>query len=180
MASNDRFLVAIVAGVSLLVVVAFAVARLQPEPSFRPDGDPESAAHNYLLALERQDWPRAYGYLSPSLVCYPATAAQFVDDLSEDNRWLREFEGVELRVVDSSVQGDVALVTVRETRYWSGGLFDSGQSSNDFEMKLIRESGIWHLTRSDQYWWWGWSDAVEGRCREGRVPLPEPASPEGR
>ena len=179
MPTNDRFLLGIVAGVVLLVVLAFAAARLQPEPSYLPEGSPEASAHNYLLALEREDWSRAHGYLSPSLICYPATAAVLIDDLSEEGARNRDFEGVELRVGATSVEGDLALVTVREARYWTGGLFDSGQSTSDFEMKLRREADAWRILRSDRYWWWAWSDGSEGSCRQDRVPPPAPAQREG-
>ncbi len=177
MSSNDRFLAAIVAGVLVLVVVAFAAARLRPEPEYRSDDSPEAAAHNYLLALQREDWERAQALLSPSLPCYPESPEVLLDDLSEGNRWLRDFDNLELQVESSSVEGDVALVTVRETRFWTGGLFDSGQSSRDFEMKLVREAGTWRLAQSDSYWWWMWSDPPPEGCRRDGVVDPRPIQP---
>ena len=171
MSANDRTLVGIVAGVVVLVVAALAVVRLRPEPTYREDGSPEAAAHNYLLAMERGEWARAYGYLSPSLPCYPASAEVFADDITQD-AWLRNFDNVELRVEDATTEGDVAVVTVRESRFWTGGLFQSSQTTGTFEMKLQRAPDGWRIVRSDSYWWWGWSDPGDRPCREGRVPRP--------
>ena len=37
--------------------------------------------HNYLLALQRQDYERARSYLSPTLSGYPADVEQFAADV---------------------------------------------------------------------------------------------------
>lgn len=171
MSGHDRTLAAIVAGVVVLVVVALVAVRARPAPTYRDDDTPEAVAHNYLLAMERQEWSRAYGYLSPSLRCYPESAEMFADDVTQ-NEWIRAFDNVELRVQESTVEGDIALVTVRETRFWTGGLFQSGQSTNDFEVKLQREADGWRIVRSDNYWWWMWHDPGDQPCRTGRTDKP--------
>lgn len=171
MSGNDRTLVGIVVGVVVLVVVAFVAVRLRPEPTYREDGSPEAAAHNYLLAMERGEWARAYGYLAPTLRCYPASAEVFADDITQD-AWLRDFDNVELRVESATIERDIAVVTVRESRFWTGGLFQSSQTTSSFEMKLQRTADGWRIERSDRFWWWNWSDPGDGPCRQGRVPKP--------
>ena len=42
----DRFLIALVIGIVLIVVAALFVVRRQPEPSYRSDDSPEAAVHN--------------------------------------------------------------------------------------------------------------------------------------
>lgn len=171
MSGSDRSLALIVAGVVVLVVAALAAVRLRPEPAYRDADTPEGVTHDYLLAMERQEWSRAYGYLSPGLPCYPESAEVFVDDVTEQG-FVRDFENVELRVEGASVEGDVALVTVQETRYWTGGLFDSGQSTSDFEVKLQREADGWKIVRADRYWWWTWHEPGDAPCRTGRTVRP--------
>jgi len=43
---TDKFLIGSVAGVILLVSVAFAVAFLRPKPTYQSDDTPEGVAHN--------------------------------------------------------------------------------------------------------------------------------------
>ncbi len=86
MKSTDKVLIAIVAGIVLLIVVALVVTLTRPEPIYQAEDTPEGVAHNYLLALQKEEYERAYGYLSPTLEGYPASADRFVEDV-EDNSW---------------------------------------------------------------------------------------------
>jgi len=165
---QDRFTLGVVVGVIVLVLVALALVRLRPEPEYRTDGRPDAAAYNYLLAMQTEDWERAYTYLSPELACYPESLETFVNDVT-DNRFVREFGSVELRVDEGSLEGDVALVEVQETTFYSNGLFSSGQSTNTFEVKLQRVEGEWRIERADNHWLWYWHDpGTDTTCAEHR------------
>lgn len=167
MKTDDRFLIGITLGIVVLVVAALVVVRMRPAPEYMDEDTPEAAAHNYLLALQREDWARAHAGLAPTLACYPATVEVFFDDLSAQP-YQRDFDNVTLRVESSTVEGDSAIVTVRQTRFQTGGLFSSGQYTQDFEMSLNRVDGTWRVTRSDQHWLWFWHDPSEQSCDEMR------------
>jgi len=77
MKNTDKFLVGIVVGVVVLVATAFAVALLRPKPTYQLEDTPKGVAHNYLLALQQEDYKRAYGYLSPTIEGYPTSAEAF-------------------------------------------------------------------------------------------------------
>lgn len=161
MRSTDKFLIGIVAGVLVLVGVAFAVAFLRPEPTFRPDDSAEGVAHNYLLALQQADYERAYGYLSPSLKGYPDSAEAFARD-ARNYQWNfgAGSESITLEVKSARVIGEQTVVEVQETRFYEGGLFDSSQYTNTFDMtlRLDGESGAWKITASGSYWAECWDE----------------------
>ena len=166
MKSTDRFLIVIVAGVVLVVGVTIAVVLLRSgEAAYQPDDTAEGVAHNYLLALQWEDYARAHSYLSPDLPGYPSSVQEFTDDV-EGNTW--SFAGygdnVSLAVEAVDVNGDQAEVSVRRTRFYSGGVFDSGHSSITFEMTLRREEGAWRVAESERYWYGCWSKPSGRNC----------------
>ncbi len=154
MKGTDRFLIALVAGVVVLVGIVLAIALLRPnQPSYQPDDTPEGVAHNYLLALQLEDYERAYGYLSPTLPGYPADIETFERNV-RNNRWSFGYDDddVSLAIEAVNVTGDRAKIVVRKTEFYRGGLFDSGQYSNTFDMTLRREQSAWKVVDSDRYW----------------------------
>jgi hypothetical protein len=161
MKSTDKFLIGIVGGIILLVGVAFAVAFWRPQPSYQPEDTPEGVAHNYLFALQQGDYARAYNYLSSRLEGYPAISDKFISDLDEYSWQMHDMknQSVTLAVDSAKLTGDRAVVTVRDTHFYRGDLFDSNQYTNTFEMTLQRENGEWKIIRSDSYWASCWDDS---------------------
>ena len=162
MKGTDKFLVGIVAGIVLLVGAVLVVAFLRPnQPAYQPDDMPEGVAHNYLLALQLDEYERAYEYLLPTLPGYPDSLDAFERDI-DDRRWNFGYGGhdVSLAIESVDVRGDRATIVVRSTQFSRGGLFDSGQSSYTFEMTLRREAGAWKVAESNRYWasCWEWSE----------------------
>lgn len=150
----DKFLIGIVAAALALVVGAFLVARSLPEPVYQTEQTPEGVAHNYLLALRQRDFERAYGYLSSHLVGYPDSVEAF-EELVLDYPWdfgVDERGGGQLKVIETDINGSHASVRVRETRFHSGGLFDSNQSTHLFRMELKSENGSWRIRHAGSYW----------------------------
>lgn len=154
MKGTDRFLIGIVVAVVVLVGVVLALALLRPnQPSYQPDDTPEGVAHNYLLALQLEEYERAYSYLLPTLPGYPDDLDAFEREV-EDNRWSFGYydDDVSLSVETVDVSGDRAKIVVRKTHFHRGGLFDSGQYSTTFEMTLRREEGSWRVAEAGRYW----------------------------
>jgi len=81
MKSTDKFLIGIVAGIVILIVVALIVALGKPEITYQDINSPESVVHDYLLALQKVDYPKAYGFLSSTIKGYPKTAGKFAADI---------------------------------------------------------------------------------------------------
>ena len=127
MHKTDRFLLGFVLGALLLVVMVLVLAVRRPPPEYQPEDKPENIALNYLLALQRADYPRAYAALSPALRHYPSSAAEFAH-LITINRWMLPGGAggsSMLRVTDTRRVDASAFVTVRETLlvYWGLWLY---------------------------------------------------------
>lgn len=164
MKSTDKFLIGIVGGIVLIVVAAIAVVLLRPKPEYRPENTPEDIVHNYLLALKKGDYERAYNYLSPKLKDYPEDTEAFTDDIDDHSGAFSLDENTSLNVQSSRITGERSTVKVLETAFYGGGLFDSGQHDYTFDMKLRLEDGIWKLVDGDSYWVDCWEDASNFDC----------------
>jgi hypothetical protein len=148
MKSTDKVLVGIVVGILLLIVVALAVTMTRPEPTYMDDGSPESATHNYLLALQKEDYARAYGYLSPTVYNYPSSTAIFKKTV--EYRYFGS-TNVNFSVGDVKLSGKSARVKVTRASFSGGDLFDTGQRIRTFWMELELEGNDWKLVDSDSY-----------------------------
>ncbi|HEU0294378.1 MAG TPA: hypothetical protein VFR47_16685 [Anaerolineales bacterium] len=167
MKKTDKLLIGIVAGILLLVLVAFGIALTRPKPTYQAEDKPEGVAFNYLFALQQEDYERAYGYLSPTIKRYPRTVEKFRDQV-RDYSW--NFRAVDdtsttLEVDSVEVNEQLAYVGIRETQFYEGDLFSSSEHSRVFEMTLRQdENGQWKIVESDSYWVHCWSDSQGYGC----------------
>ena len=62
---QDRFLVGILVGIGVLVVVALALFfTRQDKQEYVPDDTPEGVVRDYVLAIYKDDYEKAYAYLA--------------------------------------------------------------------------------------------------------------------
>lgn len=167
MKSPDRFLIAIVIGIVLLMVIGLGVAFLQEGPTYRTDDSPENTVHNYLLALNMRDYERAYGYVSPTLIRYPT-----ISEFRETTR--REFSSyygdsqrsMGIEILDTRDTDEGVTVEAQVNFYYGGQSFswwfDRGWTRSDnLSVGLAQdETGAWKITRSTEYWDSCWHSAV--------------------
>ena len=158
MKNTDKFLIGIVAGIVLLVIVAFVITITRPAPTYQDENTPKGVAHNYLLALQERENARAYGYLSPSLDGYPASEDEFIAAVQNQSWQFRRNQEVTLAVEAADVTGGRAVVTIRESSFRGGGLFDSFQSTSTFEMQLRQEAEGWKIVDAEAYFAWCWKN----------------------
>ena len=155
MRTTDRVLLGIVLGVVLLAGSAFALILLKPEPTYLGEDTPEAVVHNYLLALQREEYSRAHSYLSPNLPGYPRTEEQFRQQV-EDSYLIQGINEGSLRTATATVRGTQAEVEVRETVFYDGSLFDSGQYVNTFTVELTQVGAGWKIADSERYFYYCW------------------------
>jgi hypothetical protein len=156
MKTSDRFLIAIVVG-ALLVAGAAAATTLvhRSEPAYRADDTPAAVAYNFLLALQRQDYARAYSYLSPQLANYPRSVAQFAGELGMQYPGGPE-RNAAVEVEPAQITGDLATVNVRETIFYTGGLLNSGENTMTYPILLQRVNGAWQVINGGNHWNGNW------------------------
>jgi hypothetical protein len=152
--SSDKFLIAIVVGAILLVLIAFVVVLRQPNPSYLPEDTPEGVINNYLLALQKDDYARAYGYLSPDLAGYPSSVTEFASDVDRDS-W-KFGQGGDDTVLDMGSReplGDEMLVTIQITHFYHNGPFDSSSYTESAWFTLSKADVNWQIVDGGVYFW---------------------------
>jgi hypothetical protein len=154
--SIDKFLVAIVIGAILLVIIVFIVILTKPKPDYLPENSPEGVAHNYLFALEKGDYSRAYSYLSPKIEGYPEDTDDFIKGI-EDYSFRFNQDRVTSQQIESVQSGEkTAIITIKETTFSEGGIFERSEYTSSFDMNLDLENGDWKITESDRYFAFCW------------------------
>lgn len=155
----DRLLLGIAGGAIALVIIAVAVVLMRPAAEYRADDSAQNIVYNYLLALQQDDYERAYGYLSSELPGYPKDVVEF-STMVEQGSGTSTFDVISERASD-----ELATVTVRRTQYSSGDLFGGGEYSEEFTVTLRPESGSWRLVGATT--WGVWNDCwrQEGGCQ---------------
>jgi hypothetical protein len=154
---QDRFLVAILAGIGLLIVVAVVVVMSQSSggEQYLSDNTPRGVVHNYFLALQRKDYEKAYGYLSDELKNKP-DLDRFIIDISN--------AGIDreasLKIGDISQTDGYAEAELAITNYRTGDIFNSGRYTTDDSAVLRQDtSGEWRLIQFPYpYWVWQWNE----------------------
>lgn len=149
----DKFLLAIVVGVVVLVSAAFAIVLLRPAPAYRADDTPEDIVHNYLFALQQKDYARTYGYLSREVRGRPGTPERFASDISKNPWRFSTMDSATTWVVqDVRVNGTLAIISVQVTRFEGNSIFASSQYKNTVKFTLRQENGAWKIFDADAYW----------------------------
>jgi hypothetical protein len=128
----DRFFLAILAGLGLLLVVALLSVLLLRQPAaVLPVDTPEGVVQRFYLALEARDYHQAYDLLGAQ-----ATAQVTRDEFFRYNADRQPYEGPQrVRIDDQQISGDFATVTVTVTHYSAnaqpfgvGGEFSEAES----------------------------------------------------
>ena len=166
MKKNDKMLVGIVIGIILLVVVALVTTLAKPEPTYQTEESPEGVAHNYILAIQKEEFERAYSYLSTSLEGYPKSLRKFEDDLLEKAWRYRWDNDSTVTLGEATITRKRAVIEITESYFYGGGLFDSSQSINTFDMDLQLDNEEWKIIDSGSYFYRCWEDLSGHSCDE--------------
>ena len=163
MKGTDKFLITIVVGVIILAAAAIGVVLMQPEAEYLLDDMPEGVTHNYLLAIQNEDYERAYSYLSQDLLDYPHDVIEFQKDINNYSYWFRQNTSNTIEILTTNIYGNIADVEARESTFYQGELFDSGQRTRNFILKLQLTDDEWKIVDGDYYFVYCWNS--DDGCR---------------
>lgn len=155
---NDKFLIGIIAGIVVLAVAAVVLVLARGRENYLPDDTPAGVAHNYFLAIQRQDYQKAYSYLSDELKNKP-NLDQFISTISQN---YQQGEAA-LKIGETTLTGDRATVQVIITHYRGGGPFESSRYANTDMAQLKRNAnGDWQLIAFPYpYWGYNWNETIK-------------------
>ena len=148
--AKDRFLLIILLTIVALAGLAVALFFVrQGSQDYASDDTPQNVVRNYVLALEKKDFARAYAYLRQG-----AGKPDF-------ERFRQDFIGRGLDISNVAVQigetqpsGKDVIVSVVVIRSGGGPFGDVYRESNS-ALLVLDESGAW-LIASMPYPYWGW------------------------
>lgn len=144
---QDRFLVGILVGIGVLVVVALVLFfTRQDRQEYVSEETPEGVVHNYALAIYREDYEKAYGYLAEAehKPTYNEFRQAFFNHFVDPSN-----AGLELG--ETEIAGDEAYVTVYLI-YNPSDPFSSSYRNTE-TARLERQSGQWKLLQMPYNFW---------------------------
>jgi hypothetical protein len=148
---QDRFLLGILIGIAILVLLALLVFFLRPDGlEYGPDDTPEGVTRNFIVAVQLQDYQKAYGYLAED------------DDKPSLDQFIEPFQlnyinpadsGVE--IIDANISGNRASVQV-SIIYNARDPF-AGSYRNSDQVALVLQSGQWKIRQMPYpFWYYDW------------------------
>jgi hypothetical protein len=150
--TQDRFLLVILIAIGVLVVLAVGLFFIRGDTQdYGLEDVPQGVLRNYVLALEEEDYQRAYGYL------------QDADRKPDFDHFRQAFLTQQLNPSHTAMQigeikqsGDDVIVSVVVIRGSSGPFGNTSRESTS-ALLVKDESGNWKIANLPYpYWGWDW------------------------
>lgn len=153
---QDRFLTGILAGIAILAALSLAVyLGRRNNLSYGPENTPEGVTRNYVIALQRGDYERAYTYLADFE--NKPTPPRFIQPFSSYQ--IQDFSLTGVEITDTSTAADGRSALVYLVLLHSGnGPFGQGYRENG-AAELALEGGEWKI-RNMPYPFWNYEWAL--------------------
>jgi hypothetical protein len=155
---QDKFLTGIVIGIVALVVLALALffTRRVNQPGYQTESTPEGVAFNYLLAIRKQDYAKAYSYLSEKegKPTYNSFSQQILINNNQSSQAL-----VDIR--NTTIAGDTATVEIVVMNNTNDGIFAGGWENKENAI-LEKVDGTWKVTMMPYlFWGYDWYQTIK-------------------
>jgi hypothetical protein len=148
---QDRFLFGILIGIAVLIVIALVLFFIRKDNmTYIADDSPDGVIHNYVVAIHKGDYKKAYSYLADKT--NKPTYEQFRDSF-RTGRVNPQNVGVDVGKVD--ISSDEATVELNII-YNPSDPFSTGYRNIDRGL-LEKQSGAWRITSMPyNYWEYNW------------------------
>jgi len=144
---QDRFLTGILIGIAVLIVVALTVFFTRKDNLVYLNNEaPEGVVQNYVVALHKRDFEKAYSYLA-DLQNKP-TPEQFHQSFLNHNV---DPANAGLEVGKSEISGGSASVSLGVI-YSPGDPFSSSYRNTDYA-QLVLQKGTWKIKQMPSNFW---------------------------
>ena len=152
---QDRFLTGILIGIGLLVVIALTVFFTRGDSqTYMAEDTPEGVVHNYVVAVLKKDYEKAYNYLAD------------LDHKPEFDGFQQAFlngavnpDNAGVDIGRSDITGDQASVEVTLI-YNPSDPFSTGYRDTQ-RATLVRQNGTWKISFMPTYYFWDYSWYLE-------------------
>ena len=149
---QDRFLTGILIGIAVLVIAALTVFFIRKDNlTYVSDATPEGVVQNYVVALHKHDYERAYGYLAnlqnkPSQDTFRQAFLNHEVDPTNTG----------LDIGKTEISADTATVGLGVI-YSPNDPFSTGYRNADYA-QLVRQNGAWKLKQLpyNNFWSYNW------------------------
>lgn len=148
---QDRFLTGILIGIAVLIVIALAVFFTRKDNlNYVSDDTPEGVVQNYVVALHKRDFDKAYGYLAdlPNKPTLELFRQAFLNHSVDPTNAGLEIGKTEISAETASVSLGVI--------YSPNDPFSSGYRNTEYA-QLVRQNGIWKVKQlPNNFWAYDW------------------------
>lgn len=150
MKTSSRWLLAFGVAIGVLVIAAIVLVLTMPaqEVSLFPEDTPEGTVQRYFLALQAQDYIKAYSYLSPS----PSERIPY-EDWRVPTVSYEEKPELKITLGKSTVTGNIATVESVVDVFRPGGPFESPVHTRHITFILKNDGTSWKITSPVDVWW---------------------------
>jgi hypothetical protein len=142
----DPALAAIVVGAIVLIIAGLVAIPLASRraPELAPETAPEGVVQRFYQAVYAGDYTAAHGYLAAE------TRAQ-LPELELQQQLAGQLRQSQARVAETTAGTDSATVQVVITHFQPGGLFDSNEWTEQYDVVLKREGDSWKIVSGPFY-----------------------------
>jgi len=148
---QDRFLTGILVGIGVLVILALAVFFTRKDSqTYVSDDTPEGVVHNYVVAVLKKDYERAYGYLAD--LDHKPTPEDFRKSFL--NGYINPANSA-LDIGRSEITNDEASVEVTQI-YSPSDPFSTGYRDTQRAI-LVEQNGVWKISSMPAYNFWDYN-----------------------
>ena len=153
MKSSSRLLLGFSIGICVLIIATIVLVLTTGSQSttLLPEDTPEGTIQRFLLAVQDNDFEKAYSYIS--------TTPLNDEKISPAEMWRRSISGYTSNSVwkatigKATTKGDQSTVKVNIEVFRPGGPFQDPVRSNNISFFLKKEGPSWLITSPIDIWW---------------------------